>query len=53
MRQSQKISTLTIKSQSAKKQYIPPMNHPWRKASFQAFVKKQKHRQSDSFKQSA
>lgn len=36
-----------------KKQYIPPMNHPWRKASFQAFVKKQKHHQSDSFKQSA
>lgn len=36
-----------------KKQYIPPMNHPWRKASFQAFVKKQKHHHSDLLKESA
>ena len=26
-----------------KKQYIPPMNHPWRHQKFGAFVKKQKH----------
>ena len=25
------------------KQYIPPMNHPWRHQKFGAFVKKQKH----------
>lgn len=26
-----------------KKQYIPPMNHPWRRQAFNMFVKKQKH----------
>ena len=25
--------------------YIPPMSHPWKHASFMAFVNKQKHRQ--------
>ena len=27
-----------------KKKYIPPMNHPWRKASFVSYAAKQKHR---------
>ena len=27
-----------------KKKYIPPMSHPWKKHSFEMFVKKQKHR---------
>ena len=26
------------------KKYIPPMSHPWKKHSFEMFVKKQKHR---------
>ncbi len=30
-----------------KKQYIPPMNHPWRKAAFKKFVKKQEHHWND------
>lgn len=27
-----------------KQKYIPPMTHPWKKASFEAFLAKQKHR---------
>lgn len=27
-----------------KQQYIPPMTHPWKKKSFEAFLAKQKHR---------
>ncbi|MEL7647108.1 MAG: hypothetical protein AAGU76_03435 [Sedimentibacter sp.] len=27
-----------------KKRYIPPMNHPWRQASFDRYCKNQKHR---------
>ena len=27
-----------------KKKYIPPMDHPWRKASFVNYAAKQKHR---------
>lgn len=27
-----------------KKKYIPPMNHPWKQASFEKFMKKQAHR---------
>jgi len=27
-----------------KKVYIPPLSHPWKHASFQAFLAKQKHR---------
>ena len=27
-----------------KKKYIPPMDHPWRKASFANYAAKQKHR---------
>lgn len=30
-----------------KKQYIPPMNHPWRSKSFWRFVKMQEHRWDD------
>ena len=29
-----------------KKPYIPPMSHPWKQASYLAYVEKQKHRQS-------
>ena len=36
-----------------KKQYIPPMNHPWKKTYFDTFVKKQKHHQTNCQKQSA
>ena len=28
-----------------KKRYIPPMSHPWKQASFEKYMKKQKHRQ--------
>lgn len=27
-----------------KKKYIPPMNHPWRQANFEKYIKKQTHR---------
>lgn len=30
-----------------KKQYIPSMSHPWKKASFDAFIRKQKHHKTD------
>ena len=29
---------------SPKQAYVPPMTHPWKKASFDAFISKQKHR---------
>jgi len=29
------------------KRYIPPMNHPWKQASFERHMKKQAHRQDD------
>ncbi|MGN8857624.1 ISNCY family transposase, partial [Catenibacterium mitsuokai] len=31
-------------SKKEKKKYIPPMDHPWRKASFANYAAKQKHR---------
>jgi len=31
--------------QKPKKRYIPPMNHPWKQASFERHLKKQAHRQ--------
>lgn len=31
-----------------KKKYIPPMNHPWRRAAFHKFVKKQPHHMDDT-----
>ena len=30
-----------------KKQYIPPMNHPWRRCAFKKFVQSQPHRTED------
>ena len=30
-----------------KKQYIPPMNHPWRRSAFKKFVQSQPHRTQD------
>jgi len=30
------------------KRYIPPMSHPWKKASFDAFLRKQAHRQENA-----
>ncbi len=38
---------LDFKEPKPKKQYIPPMNHPWRKAAFKKFVKKQEHHWHD------
>lgn len=29
-----------------RKKYLPPMNHPWKQASFQAYLEKQAHRAS-------
>ena len=34
--------------QKPKKRYIPPMNHPWKRQSFQKFVLKQEHHWSDN-----
>ena len=31
-----------------KRQYIPPMNHPWRRSSFHKFVQKQPHHADDT-----
>ena len=31
-----------------KKKYIPPMNHPWRRAAFRKFVQKQAHHAGDA-----
>lgn len=28
----------------SRKQYIPPLSHPWKQASYNAFISKQKHR---------
>lgn len=36
-----------IKEPKKRKKYIPPMTHPWKHASYTAFVNKQKHRQQD------
>lgn len=33
-----------IKEKKVKKKYIPPMTHPWKKASYNNYVQKQKHR---------
>jgi hypothetical protein len=32
-------------SETPRKRYIPPMNHPWRQSSFEKYLKKQAHRQ--------
>ncbi|MEG2297937.1 MAG: transposase, partial [Clostridium sp.] len=44
---------LDYKKPEPKKQYIPPMNHPWRKSIFGKFVKKQEHHWNDDEKVSA
>ena len=36
-----------IKEPKKRKIYIPPMTHPWKHASYMAFVNKQKHKQQD------
>lgn len=41
------------KEPKPKKQYIPPMNHPWRKTMFNKFVRKQEHHWDDEEKTSA
>lgn len=41
------------KKPKPKKQYIPPMNHPWRKTMFNKFVRKQEHHWDDEEKVSA
>lgn len=33
-----------IKEKKVKKKYIPPMTHPWKRASYNNYVQKQKHR---------
>lgn len=35
------------KKPTAKKHYIPPMNHPWRRSLFRKFVNSQEHHRSD------
>lgn len=42
---SKNFDTLPIEVKQ-KKPYIPPMSHPWKQASYLAYVAKQKHRQS-------
>ena len=37
-------SNRAIIPKKEKKKYIPPMDHPWRKASFANYAAKQKHR---------
>ncbi|MEG2013381.1 MAG: transposase, partial [Anaerovoracaceae bacterium] len=41
---------LDYKKPEPKKQYIPSMNHPWRKSTFGKFVKKQEHHWNDDEK---
>ena len=36
-----------------KKRYIPPMNHPWKRQSFNRFVKKQEHHRTNPQLQTA
>lgn len=36
-----------IKEPVKKAHHIPPLTHPWKKASFDKFVKSQKHRTDD------
>ena len=41
------------KKPEPKKINIPPMSHPWKSASFKAFLRKQKHHENDEYKESA
>ena len=36
---------LATPAEKPRKQYIPPMSHPWKQASFERYLKKQAHRQ--------
>lgn len=46
--QSKNFDTTTIEAKP-KNTYIPPMSHPWKHASYLAYVEKQKHRNSGAF----
>ena len=39
---------MDLPQQKPKKPYIPPMNHPWRRAAFLKFVQKQPHHRDDT-----
>lgn len=41
------------KKPEPKKKYIPPMNHPWRRATVQKFTKQQQHHWNDMVEESA
>lgn len=41
------------KKAEPKKKYIPPMNHPWRRAAVQKFTKQQQHHWNDMAEESA
>lgn len=41
---SSKAFDLAILTEKTKEKYIPPMNHPWKQASFEKYAKKQLHR---------
>lgn len=41
---SSKAFDLATVPEKPKKKYIPPMNHPWKQASFEKYAKKQLHR---------
>jgi transposase len=41
---SSKAFDLATIPDAPKKKYIPPMNHPWKQASFEKYTKKQSHR---------
>lgn len=42
---SSKAFDLATLPEAPKKKYIPPMSHPWKKDSFERYLKKQSHRQ--------
>lgn len=44
---------LDYKEPKPEKQYIPPMNHPWRRSIFHKFVQKQEHHWNDDEKATA
>ncbi|MBW9174067.1 ISNCY family transposase [Clostridium estertheticum] len=44
---SSKSFDLAVAPKAPKKRYIPPMNHPWRKASFEVYCNKQAHRHKE------
>jgi transposase len=47
---SSKAFDLAVLPKAPKKKYIPPMNHPWKQASFERYLKKQAHRQEQQEK---